>query len=801
MNKLMNSFTLTKRSIKILAIFTLLACGPGMVDVDEFMSFFMPESANATAQNHKYNYTSNFFYGENEFGGNEESDSIDLCKKENVAAWQKYCNNKVAGNEIAKGIYGKFGSSALQKYLTQNKNELAKNYIVLAKDIDTDFENTINSFEGEENKYVSKADVLEQKALELINNAKQNKDSFIEERLAFQLVKFSAVKKNYEEAVSRYTKLIEPIKQKSFISDWALMRKAEAEISLGNKAEAYYDFAQVFDRSESHRNHADVVVRARIDSLVIDESVLKFCKNDHEKAAVYAFAGIKPTMDALPMLEQMVEIEPQNPMIELIMAREINKNEAYYYRQMDWEYVEDSTENKNKQQIASDYWTKLKGFSVKCAENQKLPKTGFWQIASAYMEYIEGDLTKSEEFLNQAKAVNSQNNGLKNQILIQELLLTSKKAKEITPEVEMAYLSLLEQIGKPKGFRMSNAVLESCNMLASEYRGVQPVTDKETKGGFLSSCSGKKSAENVPVSVPNATAKAYLLTMLTTYQVSSGEEYGGYMSQRDLFPIEDTTSLATVEKLVQYYTEPNKSNFDNRLQKLVGFSNDQLYTLMGRRAMDEHNYAKAAEAFGKVNPKVWKEEIWTTMFNEDPFYISPKFGDEKPNTTYSPYTFAKKMAELEAKLKANPNDGESAYLLGCGAFNTTTHGNSWILRRHGWSGSEVNSYNGLKYESDYYQATKSKTYFIEAMKSTNPEIAAKACFGAAQCERVAFDVFMASQDTSTEEDMNKFNERMAKERNSKFSTYFQLLKTKYQNTAYQKQVLQECGDYSVFAGE
>ena len=113
---------------------------------------------------------------------------------------------------------------------------------------------------------------------------------------------------------------------------------------------------------------------------------------------------VKPAMDALPMLEQMVEIEPQNPMIELIMAREINKNEAYYYRQMDWEYVEDSTENKNKQQIASDYWTKLKGFSVKCAENQKLPKTGFWQVASAYMEYIEGDLTKSEEFLNQGKS-------------------------------------------------------------------------------------------------------------------------------------------------------------------------------------------------------------------------------------------------------------------------------------------------------------------------------------------------------------------------------------------------------------
>ena len=77
----------------------------------------------------------------------------------------------------------------------------------------------------------------------------------------------------------------------------------------------------------------------------------------------------------------------------------------------------------------------------------------------------------------------------------------------------------------------------------------------------------------------------------------------------------------------------------------------------------------------------------------------------------------------------------------------------------------------------------------------------KLVLGAARCERVAFDVFVASQDVNNEEDMNKFTERMEKERTAKFSTYFKVLKTKYRNTAYQKQVLEECGDYSVFAGQ
>lgn len=769
-----------------------------MVDVDEFMSFFMPESSNASAQAQKYHYTSNFFYGENEM--ESSNDTIDRCKMENVAAWQKYCQNKVVIKDIETGIYGKFVGSKLQKHFAETKNELAKSYVIFAKEVDTNFEESMN-FEGQEpTKYVSQSTILEKKAFDLLAKAKQNKDSFIEERLAFQLVRFAAISKNHQEAIDRFTKLIEPIKQKTFISDWALMRKAEAETSLGKQAEAYYDFAQVFDRSPSHRYQADVLTRMRLDSFTVNNEVLKFCKNDHEKGAVYAFAGIKPATDALPMLEQMVEVDPQNPMTELIMAREINKNEAYYYQQNTYYYDGDSTETKKKQAIATDYWTKLKDFSVKCAENPKLPKTGFWQIAASYMEYIQGDFGESEAFLAQAKSVNSKNEGLQNQILIQELLLTSKKANGITPEVELAYLPILEKIGKPKGFRLSNAVLESCNVLAAKYRGVQPVQTVEKKGGFLSSCS-KKTTKQIPVTVPNAIAKAYLLTMLTTYQINSGAEYGGYESQKDMFPIEDTTSLATVEQVIKYYSDPNKSDFDKRLQKLVGFNNDQLYTLMGRRAMDEHNYAKAAAAFGKVNPKIWQEEVWTTNFNEDPFFISPKYDKELPNKSYNPYTFAKKLAELEAKLKANPNDAESAYLLGCGALNTTTHGNSWILRRHGWSGSEVNSYGGTHYDIDYYQAAKAKAFFVEAIKSKNPEISAKACFGAARCERIAFDVMMASQESSQEEEADKFTQRMEKERISKYSNYFQLLKTKYQNTEYQKQVLAECGDYSLFVGK
>ncbi|MES2520072.1 MAG: hypothetical protein V4585_18285 [Bacteroidota bacterium] len=800
MNKFNNSFTLTKRSFKILAIFTLLACGPGMADYDEFMSFFMPESANASVQNQKYNYTSVFFYNDNE--GELSNDTVDLCKLENIKAWMTYCQGKLSEKEIEKGIYIGLKGSKLLGFLKANKNQAAIEYLQFSQEIDKIYTKNEDSYFNETSVDTTALENLTQKGLILAQ--KNTKDIFLRERIGFQSVKLFSINKQYENAISSYRQFIAPISPKSFISDWALMRKAEAETALNQTQEAYYDFAQVFDRSLSHRSQADLVARARIDSFQVTNEVLKFCKDDHEKAAVYAFAGIKPATDALTMLEEMVKIDPKNSMIELIMAREINKNEKYYYDQnYGYNYYsdEDSTSTIEARKKATDYWSKLKNFSVICAENQNLPKTGFWEVASAYMEYIQGDFTKSEEFLSQAKAVNTTNNGLKNQILLQELLLITKNVTQITPEVEMNFLPILEKFSKPKDFRMSNAILEACKTLSSKYQGGQGNQSLADKKGWLSGCSSNQKSEKILVNVPHAIAKAYLVTMLTTTQVNIGEEYGGFESQKDMFNIEDTTSLATIEKVISYFSETNKSDFDKRLQKLVGFDNDHLFVLMGRRAMDENNYKKAEEAFGKVSASFWEMDDWKLYFNENPFFISPKYNKEEPNKNYNAHTFAKRMTELEANLKANPNDGESAYLLGCGAYNTTWHGNSWVLRRHYWSSTEVNEYSKTNFNKDYYNVSKAQGFFMQAMKSTNSEVAAKACFGVAQCELANYNVFVYTQEAKPDESPEDFELRMAKLRESKYSSFFALLKTKYQNTQYQKQVLAECGDYKLFTGK
>jgi hypothetical protein len=226
---------------------------------------------------------------------------------------------------------------------------------------------------------------------------------------------------------------------------------------------------------------------------------------------------------------------------------------------------------------------------------------------------------------------------------------------------------------------------------------------------------------------------------------------------------------------------------------MTGFSQDHLYVLLGRRALSEHDYAKATKAFEKVAPEVWRQEPWKSYFNEDPFFMTTT--NKEKRSTYTPVAFAQKMQELASRLADNPNDFEAAYLLGCGAYSMSYQGNSWVLLRREWSTGEVNGYVQKDYETDYYLATKAKSYFETALKSPDAELAAKS-IRCAKCENAAFFVHANSQ--SGEEDYTVFEARIAKDKARDYEHYFTLLKEKYKNTKFQKSLIRECSDYSTF---
>ncbi|GAB3901673.1 hypothetical protein GCM10028803_26770 [Larkinella knui] len=796
-----------------LAILIGFACGPSTYDINEFKSFFMPESSQASARDQIYHFTPQLYRYDENFDTDEDSVETD----ENVLAWKAYTRGNVPEAEISSALYSldDQASNGLVRWATTS-NPAALAYLQLAWRAEKAAPRPVNAWEVDSARQDSSRIELPGLFAEAQAGYAKTSDHFLKERYAFQAVKLAAMSKKYEQSRIAYRDLVRPLAKKTFISDWAFCRHAGATLALGDTARAVYEFAQVFDRCPSRRREAESSLR--IYGIRFREKALEYCTNDHEKAAVYAICAIQPKQDALPFLKEMVRLNPKNPLIELVMAREINRNEYFFFHDSAPIYGYDETSRADsvrfmdRKNESPDYFQHLKAFALESTENKKMGNPAFWYTATAYLDYLGKAYAEAKTHLELASQQSPVNPVLKKQILLQQMLLLTAQTETITPEVENQLIGYLEQFGNSYNFYMTNAFVKTCKELAGKY-GYGKAAEKES-GGWLAGCFRSKPAQSDGPGI----AKAFLLTALTSSQLNRNEIY--FDSHSDLYDIEDTTSAATIQRVVSYATNPGRTEFDKRLLTLTGFTNDDLYILLGRRLLAENRYADAADAYAKVTPKAWKIDAFKVYFNENPFAVNLRGSQHGPATSnsYTPASFLKKMVMLETQAKTATGD-EAAnlyYQLGCGAFNLSWFGNSWVLVRARWSGSEpvLNQYSyhlvqnpqqdqGLAQvvEQDYYTTSRARDFFEKAIAAAqNPELAAKACFMAARCEQNAFYTRQEFENARRHyaADPEPFNREMRTLRREHYSVYLTKFAKQYRNTRFQKEMIRECATYADF---
>ncbi|RYU97718.1 hypothetical protein [Emticicia agri] len=822
MNNSTKSFFRLNYRTKSIIILLLMACGPEPFDYDEFKSFFTPESAKNETQFHHYNFTSQFLYDYNLWDSEGTADPSQI---ENTKAWASYVG--VAEKTVTDELYTNADSKSttgLTEALQQKGKTEAADYLALARKI----ESADTDMSGESESTTQKATTADYEVwlTTIETNYNQSTDNFVKERLAYQAVKVADMAGNPQKSIELYKKLVEPISSKTFISDWARSRMAGAYTHAGDSTQAYYHFSQVFVTAPTRRKVAHLSLRTYLPKL--QDEALKLCKSDAEKANVYAATAVLPFQDALPMMEQIRELDINNPMLEFVMAREINKNEDFFFT--NWQDLKysywnlDSTKKETLKKESSDYFSKLLDFSLESAENPTLKQSPFWYTAAAYLTFIAQDYPKANEFLQKAKAIPTDNQHLKDQIAMQEMILAVSESPVVTPEMEKKVIPLLERFARSDKFRTANNFNAACRILVAKYRGITPMNEfaeggetrplkngkqvKESKPlGWFASCFGKKDDERNVKASPEGKAKAFLVSLLTSYQLGYHKQEEGwvsnanFMSSSDQYAIEDSTSSATINYTLDYFTKNNHTDFDTRLIKLTGLDNDYLYLVLGRRSLAEHQYAKAAEAWKHISPAVWEAEPFKTYLDVNPFHLNGQ-GEANPKETVTPISFAVRMAELQEKVNKNPKDYNSWLLLGCGSYNMSYFGNSWILLRRAWSGGEQKNET-----DDYYTSEKALSYFDKAMNvAPTTEAAAKACYLAAACQKIRYELAYGAMydglyslpDGEREKREAEITKTLETLRKEKYATYFNLLKTKYQQTNYEEQLIKECSTYKDF---
>ena len=312
------------------------------------------------------------------------------------------------------------------------------------------------------------------------------------------------------------------------------------------------------------------------------------------------------------------------------------------------------------------------------------------------------------------------------------------------------------------------------------------------------------------------------MTVITTQP--GAETY--FASTTEPNAIEDTVSSATIQQTIAFAHQPGLTDFDKRLIKLSGITDADLNLLLGRRLMIEHHYAEAANAFAKVNPKIWANEAFTTYFQKNPFAIKmPRiqttaeginFPAEPAPNPYTPVQFARHMADLEEQAKSATGDkaAELYYQLGCGAWNLSWYGNAWLLVKAYWSAGEPPVYdvptNPIEKEkrfdallnTDYYTTTRAGDYFEQSAKAAKtPAVSDRSAYMAARCEAHAFSVRQSIEQIRNgyvyEED-STFVKNMRGLRQTKYATHYNDFFKNHRRTMFHKEMIRECAMYKDF---
>ncbi|MBO0948601.1 hypothetical protein [Fibrella forsythiae] len=810
-------FSTIRRVSLLLAILIGFACGPGAEEMGEFFSLFQPGSATYSSADSRYIFTPQL-YNAGLFGVDDAPDSASA--KANTDAWVIYLGagypSKLVGNALAD-------TSANNPLISQLKGAKpeAATYLRFAYTAQQASGNGSPWGEAQPDTVQLARLAAQARTATLATN-----DLFLKERYAFQAVKLADEAGLFSQSRDNYEQLVATLPRQSFISGWARCRLAGALLSLGQNNRSVFEFAQVFANCPTRRLAAERSLRHH--GLRFSDEALAFAKTDAERVAVLAICAIQPKQDALPLLEKMVDLDPKNPLIELVLAREINRNEYYFAAKQFPGYVEndetraDSVAFETRRKNVPEYAGKLLSFTEKAAKNPALGNPAYYLTAAAYLQYLSGDYTSAKTTLDQAAQQPTANQTLKQQMALQQMLLLAAQPglpDAATETALISYLTQFKQASVPDttepyntNFRFTNAIQTVGKQVASRYTATD---DGQKSSGWLSGCSQKKTGDSAQMAQTGPRqAKAFLMRLITTGNSSAGYSLYDFDAQMAL---EDSTSLRTARNLADYVVNPG-SEFDERLVKLAGIDTDYAYQLLGRRAMAEENYQAAAAAFANVKPAVWQREAVRNNFAIDPFSVNMP-GEGKPRNPYTPAQFASKMADLLKQAISQRNADQRAqawYTLGCGAYNLTYYGNAWFMQHRFRSSAEPYTYRYGATEvakldhfwnDPYYTAKTAQVYFSQAAKQAkSQELAAKATYMAARCEASALLTRRVVEAAKTggyvADDDSVFNAKMRGLAASDYATFLKTYQTRYRQTQFAQQMQTRCALYRDFmAGE
>jgi hypothetical protein len=787
MNRLKTYWTNTKKSTKLLVAFTLLACGPSSLDYQEYFSLFFPQNAARPINTDPYFYSSNFLYeyGSFEYPQPNNSNVTDQ-NFENIDEWYDYLNSRISKKIISDEMYG---DNSLKKLISRVKisQPKAAEYLQILDSFSSLSYQVPNKWgydlKLDTLKTIVKANLCLQKVLE-------TQDEFLKERYYYQAIRLNASVNEDKEVIKLFNQSAKAIKKRGMIYQWQKSWAAGSRMSLGDTGRAVLEFAEVFHDSPSKRYAAELSVR--LCNTSVFEKALKVATTPEEKANIYALNAIQPGVDGLELAQKITKINPNHDLLELILSREINKNEMDFYADKNIklpavekffhnEDTEKNIEPNLKQGKA--YIEKLKAYTNEMANNEKVLKKNFWYMSSAYLSFMKNDNENCKKILN--KLSDKKDSTLQKQVDFIEFMIADKtfsKENEANLVKKIDAFKLNEY-----DFRVNNMNIEMSKALHKFYMQL-PQNEKKT-GGFFSSCTKKKDLTNVS---EIQQIKAFLAINIGSNPI----DFYGFEANQLQEDLIDTCSSVFLEKVISFINSPNLSQTEKNLIKLAKINPDELSIALMCSEIKNESFEKGLLAI-KNNKK---EEL---QKNRSEYYlntVAKDFEIEDLGEDFDYQEYLEYLLESRKKAYSKTANAEDLYQYGKDVYNLSYYGKATELVDRYRSNYDL-EYNKFTKNNNYYTTQNSRKYFEKAL-SLNPdkELAAKITYALALCQRNEYWVEYYAGVPTNYEDNHKYFEKMSKNILPKYRTYMALIRDKYADTHYQKMLLEECATYRDFVG-
>ena len=766
----------------------IIGCGPEMDPYDYYTSFFHQNLPDAAAYRPFYYTGYNFLYDPN-----EPVSIADVLAKE----WAGHCQVAEAD---AKKLVNKFPLKDLNNlYYHIEKNQPLKipdsvrqnsmtDYFIKSRDLET---LGYILYAKQVEPYVTGADNWEEinrdsgKMSKLIRNGQQLyaavKTDFIKQKYAYQVLRLGLYCGRYTDVINWYDQYAADARNsttRSAVQPLWLALKAGALFRTGQKKDAVLLFCRAFAMTGMKRISNYLGFRWSLDAKTERKEYLDLCSNNQEKATMLSLFALGSVENELGTMQEILQLDPSNEALEVLVVREINKLEE--------KYLTPSLQKENGGKAFYFTWSggsadsivtdaekevrQLSAFLHSAALHAEVKNAGLFETAAAYASYIIKDYPNAKDHLGAAGKMQLTPK-VKDQWALTNLLVSINEKDRIDAAFEDQLLPSLQWIEtRVRSEKPIDVDYWRINQWQTIYRNLLSeilARRYHAQGDLMKEALCIGNADWITRGKEN------------DYGWSNGIDF-----------LRNKMMSTDVEKLYNLLNG-KQSKFEDYLTSHNSVTKKEVIDFAGTSYLRENNYSKAIEWFRKSPDKdlIAKNPFVDLLYDQE----EQLRGEKNYKTTKM--GFAREMLRLQKTAATDKaNAAKYYYKMALGMYNITYYGHTWELVQYYRSGSDGYHIpdNATGFQKEYYGCYAAHDYFEKAMNAgSDRNFKARCLFMMAKCSQK--QVHQPQYDEFPGDSWNQY-ETASREYWPLFTNnkYFPKLVKEYANTAFYKEAFSSC---------